>query len=71
MNQPRLTTEDDQVITIPNNGELLMEETEAEQVNFFFSYMTCYISRINRAHWYLFTNRKCKKNLYIDNVFIL
>ncbi|XP_072761012.1 uncharacterized protein [Anoplolepis gracilipes] len=33
VNQPRLTTEDDQVITIPNNGELLMEETETEQLN--------------------------------------
>lgn len=33
VNQPRLTTEDDQVITIPNNGEVLMEETETEQLN--------------------------------------
>ncbi|XP_071553122.1 uncharacterized protein [Temnothorax nylanderi] len=31
VNQPRLTTEDDQVITIPNNGELLMEEVENQQ----------------------------------------
>lgn len=36
MNQPRLTTEDDQVITIPNNNsELLMEEVENEQVIFY------------------------------------
>lgn len=33
VNQPRLTTEDDQVITIPNSDELLMEETESEQLN--------------------------------------
>ncbi|XP_011640316.1 zinc finger protein 676-like [Pogonomyrmex barbatus] len=34
VNQPRLTTEDDQVITIPNNNtELLMEEVDNEQLN--------------------------------------
>jgi len=47
VNQPRLTTEDDQVITIPeNDDELLMEETtmeDSEQVNFFYTY--------NRIHF--------------------
>ncbi|XP_076620715.1 uncharacterized protein LOC143341634 isoform X2 [Colletes latitarsis] len=33
VNQPRLTTEDDQIITIPNdNVELLMDETENDQL---------------------------------------
>lgn len=34
VNQPRLTTEEDQVITIPSNtGELLMEEVDNEQLD--------------------------------------
>lgn len=39
VNQPRLTTEEEQVITIPNdNGDILMEETGNEQVNLFIIY---------------------------------
>ncbi|XP_011256418.1 zinc finger protein 431 isoform X1 [Camponotus floridanus] len=33
VNQPRLTTEEEQVITIPDNGELLMEDAETGQLN--------------------------------------
>ncbi|KAG5325811.1 ZN235 protein, partial [Pseudoatta argentina] len=32
VNQPRLTTEEEQVITIPNNNELLMEKVENEEL---------------------------------------
>lgn len=43
MNQPRLTTEEDQVITIPSNtGELLMEEVENEQVFFLYKKYNMY-----------------------------
>lgn len=37
MNQPRLTTEDDQVITIPTNAGQLLMEGDNSQVNFFFT----------------------------------
>lgn len=41
VNQPRLTAENEQVITIPNSGELLIEGDDT-QVNLFVIYIYIY-----------------------------
>lgn len=47
VNQPRLTTEDDQVIAIPDgNVELLMDETENTQVIIYSLYTYLFLLQV-------------------------